>query len=167
MSSRKNSLMYNADGYYDPTAGVALKNAEKKLPNGYVRWLGQPIYICTPRQIVSDADIQYLERCCTFAAAQGAQPIAPLLFYAEIFDLTDARDRKMILKWTRKWLRQTSEIWIFDGAAPKNLRPDIERFVRAGKTIRYFQTGDDGRFELTKTVSSRPEEPADIRPPWE
>ena len=155
MNSRRDLLMYNADGYYDPTAGFALKNAEKKMPNGYVRWFGQPIYISTPRQNSMDADTQYLERCCTFAAAQGAHPIAPLLFYADIFDLTDPQERKMILKWTRKWLRQASEIWIFDGAASRSIRSDIERSVRAGKTVRYFKTGIDGGFELVKTIGVR------------
>ena len=157
MGNKNHSIMYNADGYYDPTAGLALRNVEKRMPNGYVQWLGQPIYICTSRPIYSEADVQYLERCCMFVARQGGHPIAPLLFYADIFDLTDASERKQILKWTRKWLKQASEIWVFDGEPPKHVKADIQQFIRKGKTIRFFDDNFDGHFTQTKTIQCEPD----------
>lgn len=32
----KDELMYNYSGYYDPTAGIALRNIARVQPSGYV-----------------------------------------------------------------------------------------------------------------------------------
>lgn len=155
MYDRKQSLMYNADGYFDPTAGVALNHASKSRPNGFIKWIGQPVYICTSRPMSSDEDIQYLERCCAFAANQGAHPIAPLLFYSEIFDLSEESQRRQIYKWTRSWLRQASEIWVFDGEPPRQLAVDLQRSIRNGKAVRYFSTDQAGRFIQSRKVCNK------------
>ena len=67
MRDRKDLLQYNAEGYYDPTAGKALLNALRNRPIGFVRWMGQPIYICPGNdpKMISDTRLlrQFCRRC--------------------------------------------------------------------------------------------------------
>ena len=152
---RNDEFMYNSSGYFDPTAGFALRNLTEPKPKGYIRWFGQPVYICTSKPVESEEDIRFLENCCHFAAEQGAQPIAPILIYAEYFDMTDERMRRRVLNWTRSWLRHASEIWVFDGEPPMQLKTELERSVRCGKAIRYFTSTASGDFVMNRKVQNQ------------
>ncbi|MCR4622565.1 MAG: hypothetical protein K5663_10845 [Clostridiales bacterium] len=148
----KDELMYNYSGYYDPTAGIALRNISRVQPSGYVAWAGQPIYICPAKPVQNDRDIAHLEECCRFALKQGAQPLAPLLFYAGIVDITDPDQQRMVLSWTRAWIRHASEIWIFDGEPPASMKSELVRSVRKGKTIRYFGKDSNGDYTMIRKI---------------
>mgnify|MGYP000097220816 CR=1 FL=1 len=79
MRDRKDLLQYNAEGYYDPTAGKALLNALRNRPIGFVRWMGQPIYICPGNDPKMISDTRLLRQFCRYAIGKGAHPTAPML----------------------------------------------------------------------------------------
>ena len=152
MGNKRDSLLYNADGYYDPTAGESLKAIMSNSPSGFVRWRGQPVYICTPEVPTTEEQCTHLERFCRFVARQGAHPISPFLFYSEILDLTDRGHVRSVLRWTRGWLRRASEIWILGNSVPWNLRTEVNRAMSKGKAVRFFQF--DGRsFRQVRTLN--------------
>lgn len=149
MRHRNDTMMRNGEGYYDPTAGAALQNVMKQTTGKYVSWPGQLIYICTDSPTMSYADVQQLENLCIYATEQGAHPVAPLLFYSELYDLRDRVQRAHVQRLTRSWFRQCSEVWIIGDHRPYGLRKELMRAMRKGKTIRHFWENSKGEIYQT------------------
>lgn len=149
--SQRTGIMYNASGNYDPTAGFALKHV-MKADNYPVKWRGQPVYICPSKPIKTEEDFYRIDQYCRFAIKKGALPIAPLLFYADLYDLSEEDMQKQLLKWTRNWVKIASEIWVFDGETPSQLWDTFDKSLDFGKVIRYFGENDKGKLVQTREI---------------
>lgn len=152
MRDKKDLLEYNAEGYYDPTAGKALLNVLSGRPTGYIRWLGQPIYLCPGNDPKNACDTRLMRRFCQFAVGQGAHPTAPMLFYAGILDLSDGCQIRLLLRWTREWCKRASEIWVLGDAPMNEMRWDIKQALKHGKVIRFFTPDSEEGFQQVKMV---------------
>lgn len=142
MKDSKVSVLYNALKSYDPTAGCALKSRR----NIFVKQRSLLVYICMSRSIESQEDFYFIDRCCRFAVEHGALPLAPLLFYADLYDLTEPQMQYQVLSWTRTWIRNAAEIWVFGDKPLGPLKPEFDSFLNSGKIIRYFGETDSGDF---------------------
>lgn len=154
MRNRNDSLFFNGEGYYDPTAGQALLNVLRQQRRRYVSWSGQPIYLCTDSSTCTSEDLRLLDRFCNFAILQGAHPVAPILFYSDLYDLRDRSQRSMVLKATRSWFRHASEIWILGKNNPFGLKQELQHVIRRGKTVRRFAETKSGHFYQTQCIST-------------
>jgi len=152
MRDKKNLLEYNAEGYYDPTAGTALLNILRARPAGYVKWLGQPIYLCPGDDPDLVGELRLLKRFCRYAASQGAHPLAPCLFYSEVYDLSDTVQIKPLLRWTRDWCKRASEIWVLGNAPMPEMRWDLKQALKHGKTIRFFTEDPEEGFRQLRVI---------------
>lgn len=146
MNDSNVSVMYNASGNYDPTAGCALGSILKFHRNKFVKRNGLPVYICMSRPIKSQEDFYFIDRCCRFAVEHGALPLAPLLFYADLYDLSEPQMQYRLLKWTSSWIKNAAEIWVFGNKPLDPIKPEFDKFVSGGKVIRYFGETDNGDF---------------------
>lgn len=150
MQEKAYDVMFEKKDYSDPTAETAIRNilmSDKK--KRLAKHPGQLVYICTKRPIRTEEDFYYIDRCCRFAVEQGVLPIAPLLFYADLYDATESRMQNRILGWTRPWIKNASEIWLFGGDTFAPLQYDFVKSDGLGKTIRYFDENTKGDFLQT------------------
>ena len=159
MRDKKELLEYNAEGYYDPTAGTALQNVMRSRPTGYIKWLGQPIYICPGDNPDLALELRPLKRFCRFAAGQGAHLLAPCLFYADVYDLSDLAEIKPLLRWTRDWCKRASEIWVLGNAPIPEMRWDLKQALKHRKTIRFFVEDPEIGFRQIRAIDGS--EPSD------
>ena len=159
MRDKKELLIYNSEGYYDPTAGNALQNVLRGRPNGFVRWMGQPIYLSPGDTPLLLYDNHQMQRFSRYAAAQGAHPLAPMMFYANVFDVTDLNQVKLLLRWTREWCKRASEIWVLGDAPMPELRWDIKQALKHGKIIRFFSEDAENEFRQIRMIDGSEEPP--------
>ena len=155
MRDRKDLLQYNAEGYYDPTAGKALLNALHNRPIGFVRWMGQPIYICPGNDPKMVSDTRLLRQFCRYAIGQGAHPTAPMLFYSGILDLSDVYQTRILLSRTRGWCKRASEIWVLGEVPMDDMRWDIKQSLKHGKVIRFFVPDAEEGFKQIKMIDNK------------
>lgn len=127
----------NAEGYYDPTAGIAIsrKMREENLAKRKYRPL---VYICSPyagdvmRNIIAAQDY------CRFAVKEGYIPLAAHLHFPQFMSDDDPRERELGLFFGNILMDKCDEVWMFGEHFSKGMQAEYNRAKRRGYRIRHF-----------------------------
>lgn len=132
----------NSEGYFDPTAGEAIRNVtrgERGLKGG--KSYRPLVFICSPYAGDTKRHTLAARRYCRFAVGQNAIPVAPHLLFPQFLDDSDRDERGLGLFFAKVLMDRCDEVWVFaDGAYSAGMRSEHERAVRKGFKIRYFTT---------------------------
>jgi len=123
---------YNPEGYYDPTAYLALTNiieeAKKRVEYRPI------IYVCSPFA----KDMVNTRRYCRYAVSRGYIPIAPHLYFPQFMVEGREKERKLTMFMNIVLLNKCSELWVFGETISEGMAIELERAKRKSKPIRYF-----------------------------
>lgn len=120
-------MMYNAEGYLDPTACEAMRNVERTAEMPFV-------YICSPYRGNPRVNVMRARNYCKFAVKQGKLPLAPHLYFPQFMSEATERDKAMRMNF--ELLKLCSECWVFGETITEGMAAEIAR----AKKIRYFTT---------------------------
>ena len=118
-------MMYNGEGYPDPTAFAALANIAKE--NKFV-------YICSPYRNNPRVNVMRARNYCKFAVARGKIPLAPHLYFPQF--LSEATERDKAMRMNFELLKLCGECWVFGDEITEGMTAEIGR----AKKVRYFTT---------------------------
>ena len=118
-------MMYNGEGYPDPTASAALTNIARE--NKFV-------YICSPYRNNPRANVMRARNYCKFAVTRGKIPLAPHLYFPQFMSETAERDKAMRMNF--ELLKLCGELWVFGDEITEGMAAEIAR----AKKVRYFTT---------------------------
>lgn len=128
--------MRNSEGYYDPTAFVALSNIEREAKAA--RAYRPLVYICSPLSGAVELNQEKARRYCRFAVDNGYIPLAPHIYFTQFMDDRIAKERELALFMDIVLLSKCSELWVFGDTISKGMAIEIEKAKRKGQPIRYF-----------------------------
>ena len=128
--------LYNAEGYFDPTAYEALTNIIEKARA--VRTFRPIVYICSPLTGAVKENQSKAKKYCRFAVDTGYVPIAPHLYFPQFMEDTIPAERDLALFMDIVLLSKCAELWVFGDTISKGMSIEIERAKRKGQPIRYF-----------------------------
>lgn len=120
-------MMYNAEGYLDPTACEAMRNLERTAEMPFV-------YICSPYRGNPRVNVMRARKYCKFAVRQGKLPIAPHLYFPQF--MVEATERDMAMRMNFELLKLCSECWVFGDEITEGMAMEIDRAAK----VRYFTT---------------------------
>jgi len=141
---------YNAAGYYDPTAHIALTRVSKSekvanrkppspvLPQKQPSMPRQLVYIASPYRGDVAKNTANARRYCQYAVEKGKFPIAPHIWMPQFLNDDDTAERSLAINAGLYFLAQCSEIWVFGSIATEGMQAEILAAQRLNKTIRYF-----------------------------
>ena len=118
-------MMYNGEGYPDPTASAALANIARE--NKFV-------YICSPYRNNPRINVMRARNYCKFAVARGKLPLAPHLYFPQF--LSEATERDKAMQMNFELLKLCGECWVFGETITEGMAMEIDR----AKRVRYFTT---------------------------
>ena len=122
------SVMKNAEGYADPTAGEAIRRASK--------FKFRPIvYICSPYSGDIEGNVERARQYSRYAVEQGAIPIAPHLLLPQYMPESE-RDLAMFMDIAI--LSKCAEIWIFGNRITEGMQEEIDYAKSKGMKMRYI-----------------------------
>ena len=121
-------MLYNSEGYLDPTAYEAIKNIEneKKI-----------VFICSPYKGDTQVNTIRAKRYGRYAVAKKAVPIVPHLMYTQFLDEDNHDERALGLEMGLILLSKCQEIWVFGSRISKGMEIEIERAKEMRIPIRY------------------------------
>ena len=128
---------FNAEGYYDPTAGGALSAIERE-EKAYHHTHWPLVYICSPYTGDVDRNVENARRYCRFAMRRGAIPLAPHLHYPQFLDDSDPEQRNAGLRFALRLLYKCDELWRFGAHCSNGMQREIEAAKRRGIEIKYY-----------------------------
>lgn len=122
--------IYNAEGYYDPTAHYAVRNVErsqkKKLPL---------VYVCSPFAADPEGNTVKARRYGRFAVDSGTIPVIPHLMYPQF--MSEKTERELAMHFNMVLLRKCQEVWVF-GEPSEGMKAEIAKAKKHDMKIRYF-----------------------------
>ena len=118
-------MMYNGEGYPDPTASAALANIARE--NKFV-------YICSPYRNNPRVNVMRARIYCKFAVVRGKIPLAPHLYFPQFVSEATERDKAMQMNF--ELLKLCAELWVFGDEITEGMAAEIGR----AKKVRYFTT---------------------------
>lgn len=121
----------NAEGYADPTAGMALSRA---AANGKRKF----VYICSPYSGDVEKNTQNARRYSKYAVGRGVIPLAPHLLFPQFLDDTNSKERELGLSFGMALLDRCSEVWVFGSRITKGMDAEIRQAERKRRKVRYF-----------------------------
>lgn len=129
-----NISKYNAEGYYDSTAYLALTNIQREERRTY-----QPmVFICSPFAGDTEHNIRCAQNYCRYAVSKNRIPFAPHLLFPQFMDDSDPEQRKLALHFGMRFMNKCTEVWAFGKNISKGMRVEIDRAMDQGIPIRYF-----------------------------
>ena len=129
-----NNPMYNAEGYPDPTACVALNNVTRDSHRRY-----RPlVYICSPLAGDIENNLQRARRFSRFALMQGAIPITPHLLFTQFMDEGNDEERRLGIFMGLVLLRKCRELWYFGPTISEGMELEIKKAREFGLPVRRF-----------------------------
>ena len=128
--------MRNSEGYYDPTAYLALTKIEQEAKAA--RAFRPVVYICSPLSGAVDEN-QAKARCyCRFAVDSGYIPLAPHIYFPQFMNDGLPEDRNLALFMDIVLLSKCAELWVFGEIISQGMSIEIEKAKRKRQPIRYF-----------------------------
>ncbi|HBQ63726.1 MAG TPA: DUF4406 domain-containing protein [Clostridiales bacterium] len=124
--------MYNAEGYPEPTAGVALARVAR---NEKARRL---VYICSPYAGDTEHNIRRARGYCRFAVCKGHIPLACHLLFPQFLAEMDREERELGLSFALVLLGLCDEVWVFGSRVSVGMAQEISQAKQRGMPIRYF-----------------------------
>lgn len=120
-------MMYNAEGYLDPTACEAMRNVARTAEMPFV-------YICSPYRDNPRVNVMRARNYCKFAVSRGKLPIAPHLYFPQF--MSEATERDKAMRMIFELLKLCGECWVFGEEITEGMAAEIDR----AKKVRYFTT---------------------------
>ncbi len=122
-------MLYNNEGYLDPTAYEALKNIEEEK---------KIVFICSPYK--GDIEINTLraKRYGRYAVNKRQVPIIPHLMYTQFLNEDKHEERQLGLDMGLILLSKCQEIWVFGSRVSKGMEIEIEEAKRRNILIKYY-----------------------------
>ncbi len=126
----------NSEGYYDPTANLALTNIEQEAKAA--RAFRPVVYICSPLSGAVEDNQAKARGYCRFAVDRGYIPLAPHIYFTQFMNDASAKDRNLALFMDIVLLSKCAELWVFGETISQGMSIEIEKAKRKGQLIRYF-----------------------------
>ena len=137
---------FNSEGYYDPTAYLALTaimDSEKgrqatmrthRTPGNY-----RPlVFICSPLAGDVAGNTQKARDFCRVALDRGAIPIAPHLLFPQFMDDQAEDERALALRMGLVLLDKCNELWYFGATISPGMKTEIRKAVYRRMLVRHF-----------------------------
>ncbi len=126
---------YNAEGYHDPTAYVALSHVEKEEKKAAHRPL---VFICSPFAGDMEGNAKRAREYSRFAVSEDCIPIAPHLLFPQFLEEADPAQRALGISFGLVLQSMCREMWVFGDTVSKGMAVEIEKAGERGIPIRYF-----------------------------
>lgn len=137
-----NRDLYNAEGYYDPTAYEALRAVDREI-----RAKQKPrypkVYICSPFRGDTQRNTANAIAYCRFAVKQGCFPIAPHIWLPRFLDDADPDERALGLSFGLRLLAGCREVWVFGGVISEGMAREIHEAKRRDLPIKTFPVNSE------------------------
>lgn len=128
--------MRNSEGYYDPTAYLALTKIEQEAKAA--RAFRPVVYICSPLSGAVEVNQAKARGYCRFAVDSGYIPLAPHIYFPQFMSDRNPQERNLAMFMDIVLLSKCAELWVFGETISKGMSIEIEKAKRKGQTIRYF-----------------------------
>jgi hypothetical protein len=127
--------MRNAEGYFDPTASIALHNVDREARARAYRPL-----ICIASPYAGDVERNTAGRGRTAGSrgGQGVRPLAPHLIFPQFLNDGDEAERALGLWFARILLTKCDELWVFGETISPGMAAEIAKADRRGIPTRFF-----------------------------
>lgn len=126
---------FNSEGYYDPTAYIALTNIEEEMKRRGFRPL---VYICSPYSGDIERNVEAAKRYSRFAVDSGCIPITPHLLFPQFMDDSNEDERKLAMFMDMVLMSKCAEVWVFGDSISSGMAIEIEKAKVKNMTLRYF-----------------------------
>lgn len=103
--------MRNSEGYYDPTAYLALSKIEQEAKAA--RAFRPVVYICSPLSGAVEENQAKARTYCRFAVDSGYIPLAPHIYFPQFMNDGLPKDRNLALFMDIVLLSKCAELWVF------------------------------------------------------
>lgn len=124
---------FNSEHYPDPTPYEAVRSMEREL------FKYRPIvYICSPYAGDIENNIKSAQKYSRFAVNKGYIPIAPHLLLPQFMNDNIPRERELAMFFGNVLMSKCSEVWVCGDKVSSGMKTEIERALRKGYKIRYF-----------------------------
>lgn len=127
---------FNSEGYYDPTAYMALSTIENEAKA--IRTFRPIVYICSPLAGNVEVNQARARTYCRFAVDKGYLPIAPHIYFPQFMNDRLPSERELSIFLDLVLLSKCSELWVFGDTVTRGMGIEITRAKRKGQPIRYF-----------------------------
>ena len=121
----------NAEGYWDPTASMAIEKieaaAKKPLPM---------IYICSPYRENPRVNVMRARQYCQFAVEQKYLPLAPHLYFPQF--MAEERMRSLAFRMNFQLMEFCEEVWVFGEKISEGMKVEIAEAYKRRLRIRHF-----------------------------
>ena len=119
----------NSEGYHDPTAAEAVRNASTF---GY-----RPIvYVCSPYSGDTEENQKKARRYSRYAVDRGYIPIAPDLLLPQY--MKEETERELAMFMDLAILSKCAELWVFGDRISTGMKAEIARAKHKGMKVRYI-----------------------------
>lgn len=129
-----NIELKNAEGYYDPTAYEAIKNAscDEETINRNI------VYICSPLRGDIVRNQNKALGYCRFVISKGFIPIATHLIFPQFMDDCDEKDREKAMEMCLEILSRCDELWCFGEKLSEEMAQEMDFAKKYKIKIRLF-----------------------------
>lgn len=130
----------NAEGYYDPTAGIAIsrKIREERRALRNKRSYRPLVYICSPYVGDVAGNIKAAQSYCRFAVKEGYIPIAAHLHFTQFMSDEDPKERRLGMSFGNVLMDKCNEVWVFGDHFSEGMQAEYNRAKKRGYRIRHF-----------------------------
>ena len=122
-------MLYNSEGYLDPTAYTAIKNIgkEKKI-----------VFICSPYKGDIELNTMRAKRYARFAITKKKVPIIPHLMYPRFLDENNHEERVLGLQMGLILLEKCHEVWVFGNKISRGMEIEIKKAKEMIIQVKYY-----------------------------
>lgn len=107
-----------------------LRNAPQMIAPGTIA------YIASPLSGNIDENLQFAQKACGYAAAQGAVPYAPHLLFPQFLDDNDPEQRDTGIRMGLQMLRRCDELWLCGDVVSAGMAEEEKLARRLGVPVR-------------------------------
>lgn len=120
----------NAEGYADPTAYAAIKDADAR------KFHFRPIiYVCSPYSGDVIGNTERARGYSRFVVDEGGIPLTPHLYLPQFMQEETERDLAIFMDVAL--LSKCAELWVFGDVISAGMQIEIDRAQHKGKPVRY------------------------------
>ena len=130
----------NGEGYYDPTAGIAISRKERddKRVRRERHKYRPLVYICSPYAGDVVRNILAAQSYCRFAVKEGYIPLASHLHFPQFLSDDDPGERELGIFFGNILMDKCDEVWMFGENFSEGMQAEYARAKKRGYRIRYF-----------------------------
>ncbi len=124
----------NTEGYYDPTAYEAIKNAscDEETMNRNI------VYICSPLRGNTQRNQRKACGYCRFVISKGFIPMATHLIFPQFMDDCNEKEREKAMDMSLEILSRCDELWCFGEKLSEGMAREMDFAKKYKIKIRQF-----------------------------